>query len=114
MLLLLLLSRHASAATRLSHCLLTFPCSRQAIQKYILANNKLGNLSDTAFRSHVNRAIASGEEKGDFARPKGEYLSHHHNLICDASSLFFRRSLPPSNLKIANTLRRPIWTSKAC
>ncbi|KAI4655579.1 uncharacterized protein J4E88_001278 [Alternaria novae-zelandiae] len=45
--------------------------SRQAIQKYIQANNKVGNLSDAAFRSHVNRAITSGEEKGDFARPKG-------------------------------------------
>ncbi|KAF1830556.1 hypothetical protein BDW02DRAFT_572908 [Decorospora gaudefroyi] len=45
--------------------------SRQAIQKYIQANNKVGNLSDSAFRGHVNRAIASGEEKGDFARPKG-------------------------------------------
>ncbi|KAJ5052781.1 hypothetical protein J3E72DRAFT_285881, partial [Bipolaris maydis] len=45
--------------------------SRQAIQKYIQANNKLGNLSDAAFRGHVNRAISSGEEKGDFARPKG-------------------------------------------
>ncbi|KAF1946624.1 hypothetical protein EJ02DRAFT_450356 [Clathrospora elynae] len=45
--------------------------SRQAIQKYIQANNTLGSLSETAFRNHVNRAITSGEEKGDFARPKG-------------------------------------------
>jgi len=45
--------------------------SRQAIQKYIKANNKVGNVSDTAFKGHVNRAIASGEEKGDFSRPKG-------------------------------------------
>jgi hypothetical protein len=48
--------------------------SRQAIQKYIKANNKLGNVSDTAFKGHVNRAIASGEEKGDFSRPKGTLL----------------------------------------
>lgn len=45
--------------------------SRQAIQKYIHANNKIGNLSDLQFRKTVNRAIASGEEKGDFTRPKG-------------------------------------------
>jgi len=45
--------------------------SRQAIQKYIRANNKVENVTDAAFRSHVNRAITSGEEKGDFARPKG-------------------------------------------
>jgi hypothetical protein len=49
--------------------------SRQAIQKYIKANNKIGNVSDTAFKGHVNRAITSGEEKGDFSRPKGTYLS---------------------------------------
>ncbi|RMZ70587.1 histone h1 [Pyrenophora seminiperda CCB06] len=42
-----------------------------SIQKYIQANNKVDNLSDIAFRGHVNRAISSGEEKGDFARPKG-------------------------------------------
>lgn len=46
--------------------------SRQAIQKYIKANNKVDNLSDAAFKNHVNRAITSGEEKGDFLRPKGK------------------------------------------
>lgn len=48
------------------------PHSRQAIQKYIKANNKVDNLTDAAFKGHVNRAIASGEEKGDFSRPKGK------------------------------------------
>lgn len=49
--------------------------SRQAIQKYIMANNKVGNLSETQFRQHVNRAIASGKEKGELAQPKGVYSS---------------------------------------
>jgi histone H1/5 len=53
--------------------LLTKFYSRQAIQKYIKANNKLGNVSDAAFKSHVNRAIASGVEKSDFSQPKGTF-----------------------------------------
>jgi histone H1/5 len=53
--------------------LLTKFNSRQAIQKYIKANNKLGNVSDAAFKSHVNRAIASGVEKSDFSQPKGTF-----------------------------------------
>jgi histone H1/5 len=46
--------------------------SRQAIQKYIKANNKVDNLSDTAYKGHVNRAIAHGVEKGIFLQPKGK------------------------------------------
>lgn len=45
--------------------------SRQAIKKYIKANNTLGDISDTAFNSHLNRALAAGEKNGDFLRPKG-------------------------------------------
>ncbi|KAF1956680.1 hypothetical protein CC80DRAFT_516221 [Byssothecium circinans] len=45
--------------------------SRQAIQKYIRANNKTDNVSDAMFKSLVNRAISAGEEKGTFSRPKG-------------------------------------------
>lgn len=47
--------------------------SRQAIQKYIKANNNLGEVSDAMFKSHVNRAIASGEKSDVFLRPKGEF-----------------------------------------
>jgi histone H1/5 len=32
-------------------------------------------MTDAAFKSHVNRAIASGEEKGEFSRPKGMFAS---------------------------------------
>merc|ERR1711939_1093642 len=45
--------------------------SRQAIKKYVHANNKLNGISDKAFTTQLNRAIASGSEKGVFSRPKG-------------------------------------------
>jgi len=45
--------------------------SRQAIKKYILANNKLAGTSDAQFNSHINRALTTGEETGVFERPKG-------------------------------------------
>jgi hypothetical protein len=45
--------------------------SRQAIKKYIQANNTLTGTSETAFSSHLNRALKSGEENGVFERPKG-------------------------------------------
>jgi hypothetical protein len=47
------------------------PTSRQAIKKYIKANNKLGDVSDAQFNSLVNRALANGEKNGEFLRPKG-------------------------------------------
>jgi len=46
--------------------------SRQAIKKYILANNKLAGTSDAQFNSHINRALTTGEETGVFERPKGQ------------------------------------------
>lgn len=63
--------------------------SRQAIQKYIKANNKVDNLSDIAFKGHVNRAITHGEEKGVFLRPKGKCctLSFQYPIIT-ASTAF--------------------------
>jgi len=45
--------------------------SRQAIKKYIQANNNLGNTTDAAFSTHINRALTNGEKSGAFARPKG-------------------------------------------
>lgn len=54
-------------------CQLTCPFvnSRQAIKKYIRANNDLGATTDSQFSSFVNRALTSGEEQGHFSRPKG-------------------------------------------
>lgn len=49
------------------------PCSRQAIQKYIKANNSLGNPTEAMFKSRVNGAIRKGLESGDFSFPKGTF-----------------------------------------
>jgi histone H1/5 len=46
-------------------------CSRQAIKKYIKSNNSLASVTDAAFNSHINRALAAGEKSGVFERPKG-------------------------------------------
>ncbi|KAK4890754.1 hypothetical protein LTR27_010573 [Elasticomyces elasticus] len=44
--------------------------SRQALQKYVQANNNL-NITDARFRALFNAALARGSESGVFARPKG-------------------------------------------
>lgn len=46
--------------------------SRQAIKKYVQANNSLGNTSESAFNNHMSRALATGETNGVFERPKGK------------------------------------------
>ncbi|KAE9981499.1 hypothetical protein BLS_007328 [Venturia inaequalis] len=52
--------------------------SRQAIKKYIQANNNLGSTSDASFTNHISKALKSGEENGVFERPKGmNNLSSH-------------------------------------
>lgn len=45
--------------------------SRQAIKKYVRANNKLGSTTDAAFDKHISHALKHGEDTGDFERPKG-------------------------------------------
>ncbi|KAK3677137.1 hypothetical protein LTR78_002675 [Recurvomyces mirabilis] len=45
--------------------------SRQALKKYVQANNNLGGVTDASFTSHFNRALQKGSESGTFARPKG-------------------------------------------
>ncbi|KAL1587089.1 hypothetical protein WHR41_04284 [Cladosporium halotolerans] len=45
--------------------------SRQALKKYVLVNNQLGNVKDAQFTSLFNRALAKGSDDGVFARPKG-------------------------------------------
>lgn len=49
--------------------------SRQAIKKYVKANNKVKYTSEAQFDSMFNRALKAGVEKGDFAQPKGTSLS---------------------------------------
>jgi hypothetical protein len=57
-----------------------FPNSRQALKKYVLANNSLGNVNDATFTSLFNRALAKGSESGVFARPKG--TSSQRSMQC--------------------------------
>merc|ERR1711881_95765 len=45
--------------------------SRQAIKKYIKANNNLGNTTNNAFTAHINKALKTGVDSGVFAQPKG-------------------------------------------
>lgn len=45
--------------------------SRQAIKKYVKANNKITITSEAQFDSMFNKALKTGVEKGDFTQPKG-------------------------------------------
>src|SRR5436305_14395642 len=45
--------------------------SRQAIKKYVKANNKVQFASETQFDSMFNKALKSGVKKGEFTQPKG-------------------------------------------
>ncbi|KAJ5162376.1 Histone H1 [Penicillium capsulatum] len=47
--------------------------SRQAIKKYVIANNKLAIASQGAFDAQFNKAIKSGVDKGEFTQPKGMF-----------------------------------------
>ncbi|KAF7198160.1 Histone H1, partial [Pseudocercospora fuligena] len=44
--------------------------SRQAIKKYVLANNNLAGVSDNAFTVQFNKALQKGSDNGTFLRPK--------------------------------------------
>lgn len=45
--------------------------SRQAIKKYVKANNNITVASEAQFDSLFNRALRTGVENGDFSQPKG-------------------------------------------
>ncbi len=45
--------------------------SRQAIKKYIQANNTTNAASSNVFDSQFNRALKNGVDKGEFSQPKG-------------------------------------------
>lgn len=47
--------------------------SRQALKKYVLANNNLGNVPDAVFTTQFNRALSKGTDSGVFNRPKGMF-----------------------------------------
>ncbi|RMZ90087.1 hypothetical protein DV736_g2682, partial [Chaetothyriales sp. CBS 134916] len=46
--------------------------SRQAIKKYVRANNTITTTSESQFDSLFNKALKTGVEKGDFSQPKGK------------------------------------------
>ncbi|KEQ93548.1 hypothetical protein AUEXF2481DRAFT_41789 [Aureobasidium subglaciale EXF-2481] len=48
--------------------------SRQALKKYVQANNNLSSVTEAAFTTQFNRALAKGSESGVFERPKGKHL----------------------------------------
>ena len=50
--------------------MLTWASSRQAIKKYIYANNNLTGMTEPAFNKHISRALEAGEGKV-FEFPKG-------------------------------------------
>lgn len=49
--------------------------SRQALKKYILANNKTSAATPAVFDNQFNKALRTGVEKGDFTQPKGKQFS---------------------------------------
>jgi len=52
--------------------MLTWASSRQAIKKYINANNNITGITEAAFNKHISRALEVGEGKV-FEFPKGRY-----------------------------------------
>ncbi|KAI4132520.1 MAG: hypothetical protein LQ347_002541 [Umbilicaria vellea] len=66
---------HASYKDMIKEAILTLKdrsgSSRQAIKKYILANNKTAAATPTVFDTQFNKALRTGVEKGDFTQPKG-------------------------------------------
>ncbi|THW11474.1 hypothetical protein D6C98_06843 [Aureobasidium pullulans] len=46
-----------------------------ALKKYVQANNNLSSVTEAAFTTQFNRALAKGSETGVFERPKGKLRS---------------------------------------
>ncbi len=69
-----------SAVVESEHIMLTWiqSHSRQALKKYIQANNNINVPSTKTFDSLFNRTLKAGVDSGDFAQPKGR--SHHFIL----------------------------------
>ena len=68
--------------------------SRQAIKKYVKANNEgLATASDAQFDVMFNKAVKSGVEKGDFTQPKGtSRVSSQWKDACNSFSASFHHS----------------------
>lgn len=65
--------------------------SRQAIKKYVQANNNLSGVSDGVFTAQFNKALQKGSESGVFMRPKGKSLpttAATRRARCDVAASF--------------------------
>lgn len=89
--------------------------SRQAIQKYIKANNNLGNPTDAMFKSRVNAAIRKGLDNGDFSFPKGTCTLLRFRAIASKGWLRTRSTRQLSRIILADKFSRPeVRQHKAC
>jgi linker histone H1 and H5 family len=89
--------------------------SRQAIKKYVKANNKgLTSATDAQFDVMFNKALKSGVEKGDFTQPKGASPGNDstNNDACTCFAVPSSHSFTTLFLTDMDILR-PIWTSQA-
>jgi hypothetical protein len=76
--------------------MLTCASSRQAIKKYINANNNITGMTEAAFNKHISRALEVGEGKV-FEFPKGMYLLRGGTLLASLltrSTHVFRNPVP--------------------
>lgn len=65
--------------------MLTYTYSRQAIKKYVKANNNITVTSEAQFDSLFNRALKGAVDNGDFVQPKGMLLPPH--LTCNSLTI---------------------------
>ncbi|KAL1303347.1 hypothetical protein AAFC00_006746 [Neodothiora populina] len=73
--------------------------SRQAIKKYVLANNNLGGVSDAMLSSHFNKALTRGSETGVFERPKVQGPSGPVKLSSSVKKEAAKAASPPTAKK---------------
>lgn len=69
------------SSSRLSRTLLTFSPSRQAIKKYVRANNNV-DAAAAGFDRFFNEAITKGVKAGEFEQPKGMHLCYEVFRSC--------------------------------
>ncbi|KAI9839398.1 MAG: hypothetical protein M1838_004335 [Thelocarpon superellum] len=78
--------------------------SRQAIKKYVQANNKINAVSPAVFDSQFNRSLKAAVEAGDFTQPKGP----------SGPVKIAKKSAPaPAPKKPAATTKKPAAPKKA-
>ena len=104
--------------------------SRQALKKYIQANNKTSAATPAVFDNQFNKALRTGVEKGDFTQPKGKLLlllycvswplslfSVPHRPLPIESSWPILTGLPSpttaSSWLLLMYINRTVWSSKA-